>query len=335
MSLLLAKTKVAPLNGSTIPRKELNGAQLLSRVLASAANTLSISLEDVYAWCDSTIVLCWLSTPASKLKTYVSNRVVDTICRIPASHWRYVPTDYNPADIASRGAMPSKLISFELWWNGPTWLLQPPSAWPANTDWRGKKDLLEAKPVVMFTATPPESFIELFSSYIKLKRIITWCLRFVCNCRSKQEDRLFSSQLSLDELQITETKLLKCSQSRSFKADKESLLTTDKVSSQSKISHLHPYLDDKGLIRVGGRLEKSDLAVGQKHPIILHRRDCLTKLICEQLHVDNLHVGPTALLAILSLQFHVIGAKLLTKSISRSCVRCRKVYARTTTQLMG
>ncbi len=164
-SLLLAKTKVAPLNGSTIPRKELNGAQLLSRVLASAANTLSISLEDVYAWCDSTIVLCWLSTPASKLKTYVSNRVVDTTCRIPASHWRYVPTDYNPADIASRGAMPSKLISFELWWNGPTWLLQPPSAWPANTDWRGKKYLLEAKPVVMFTATPPESFIELFSSY--------------------------------------------------------------------------------------------------------------------------------------------------------------------------
>ncbi len=63
------------------------------------------------------------------------NRVVDTISRIPAAHWRYVPTDCNPADIASRGAMPSQLISFELWWNGPTWLLQPPSAWPISTDW--------------------------------------------------------------------------------------------------------------------------------------------------------------------------------------------------------
>ena len=82
-------------------------------------------------------------------------------------------------------------------------------------------------------------------------------------------------------------------------------------------------------------MENSDLAVGQKHPIILHRGDHLTKLICEKLHVDNLHVGPTALLAILSLQFHVIGAKHLTKSISRSCVRCRRVYARTATQLMG
>ena len=51
-----------------------------------------------------------------------------------------------------------------------------------------------------------------------------------------------------------------------------------------------------------GSLEKSALAVGQKHPIILHGTDHLPKLICILLHIDNLHVGPTALLALLSLQ---------------------------------
>ena len=86
---------------------------------------------------------------------------------------------------------------------------------------------------------------------------------------------------------------------------------------------------------MGGRLEKSALTTGQKHPIILHRTDRLAKLICTQLHVDNLHVGPTALLALMTLQFHVIGAKHLTKGVSRSCVRCQKVYARTNKQLMG
>ena len=34
-------------------------------------------------------------------------------------------------------------------------------------------------------------------------------------------------------------------------------------------------------------------------------------------------------------QFHVIGVKYLAKSISQSCVRCRKVYAQTNKQLMG
>ncbi len=93
--------------------------------------------------------------PAGKLKTYVSNRVVDTISHnIPATHWKYIPTDCNLADIASGGAMPSQLISFELWWNGLTWLLQPLSAWPVSTDWKKQKDLPEAKPVVLLTAVP-------------------------------------------------------------------------------------------------------------------------------------------------------------------------------------
>ena len=128
-SLLLAKTKVTSICGSTTPRNELNGAQLLSKILLTTANVLSIPLTDVYAWSDSTIVLCWLLTSPTRLKSYVCNRVIDTVSRIPSTHWRYVPTNCNPADIASRGASPRDLILFKLWWNGPTWLLQPPSVW--------------------------------------------------------------------------------------------------------------------------------------------------------------------------------------------------------------
>ena len=80
---------------------------------------------------------------------------------------------------------------------------------------------------------------------------------------------------------------------------------------------------------------QSSLVMGQKHPIILHRMDHLLNLICTQLHVDNLHVGPRALLALLSLQYHIIGVKYLSKTVSRSCDRCKKVYARTYTKLKG
>ena len=292
-------------------------------------------LLQMYAWSDSTIVLCWLSTPPAKLKTYVCNRVMDTVSRIPATHWRYVPTDCNPADVASRGATPRQLISFELWWKGPTWLLQPPSTWPARTDWRNQKDLAETKPAVLLTSPPLEDLTEAFSSYTHLKRVMSWCLRFVYNCRSTHSARTHSSKLSLRELQETETRLLQLSQGRSFKAEYTSLLSKGEVSRRSSISHLRPYMDEVGLIRVGGRLEKSALTARQKHPVILHHSDRIPKLICTQLHVDNLHVGPTALLALMSLRFHIIGFKHLTKGVSRACVRCRKVYAKTTTQLMG
>ncbi len=212
-------------------------------------------------------------------------------------------------------------------------LLESSSLWPCRTDWRNQKILTETKATVLITSPPPEDITEDFSSYTHLKRVLSWCIRFVTNCRLLPSSRTQSPQLSLEELQNTETKLVKLSQERCFEADYVSPQATGKVSQQSKIFHLHPYLDNKGLIRVGGRLDNSSLTVSQKHPIILHRSDRLSKLICVQLHVDNLHVGPSALLAILSLRFHVIGVKHLAKSVSRTCVRCRKTYSRTTTQL--
>ena len=333
--LLLAKTKVTLISGSTTPRKELNGAQLLSKIVITVANVLSIPLSDVYAWSDSTIVLCWLSMSLTRLKSYVCNRVMDTVNRIPSTRWRYVPTDSNPADIASRGTSPKHLILFQLWWKGPTWLSLPPTTWLSRIDWNKRKDLEEIKPAVLLTTPPLQDFTELFSSYMYLKGVMSWCLQFISNCRSAHNARNHSTKLSLEELQSTETRLLKLSQRRSFKTDYDSLLTSGKVSTRSCLIHLRPYLNKEGLICVGGRLEKSALTLRQMHPSILHQTDHLPKLIGRQLHVDNLHVGPTALLALISLQYHIVGAKNLTKSVSRTCIRCKKVYARTCTQQIG
>ena len=224
---------------------------------------------------------------------------------------------------------------FELWWKGPTWLSLPPTTWPSRIDWKKRKDLEETKPAVLLTTPPLQDVTELFSSYMYLKRVMSWCLQLISNCRSAHNARNHSTKLSLEELQSTETRLLKLSQRRSFKTDYDSLLTSGKVSTRSCLIHLRPYLNKEGLICVGGRLVQSALTVRQMHPIILHHMDHLPKLIGRQLHVDNLHVGPTALLAIISLQYHIVGAKNLTKSVSRTCIRCKKVYARTCMQQIG
>ena len=60
-----------------------------------------------------------------------------------------------------------------------------------------------------------EDLTEAFSSYTHLKGVMSWCLRFVYNCRSTHSVRTHSSKLSLRELQETETRLLQLSQGRS------------------------------------------------------------------------------------------------------------------------
>ena len=130
VSLLTSKTRVAPLKGFTIPRLKLCGAQLTARLLWTSAKDLVLPLSQVFAWTDSTIVLSWLNSTTSRLKVYVANRVTDFTQAVPASYWRHVPTESNPADLTSRGTSPSELLAKTLWWESPPWLPLSPTQWP-------------------------------------------------------------------------------------------------------------------------------------------------------------------------------------------------------------
>ncbi|CAD7085264.1 unnamed protein product [Hermetia illucens] len=60
-NLLWAKTRVTPLNSNTTqPKRELNGAEELAKLMELTITTLSLEGVPVYCWCDSQIVLAWL-----------------------------------------------------------------------------------------------------------------------------------------------------------------------------------------------------------------------------------------------------------------------------------
>ena len=147
ISLVMAKTRVAPIKRLTIPRLELCGANLLSEVVDHTRKVFNIALDDTFAWTDSTIVLHWLSGNPRLLKTFVGNRISNIMELIPPGRWRHVGSTDNPADPASRGLYPSELLQCHLWWNGPDWLRKPESAWPVMS-------------VVMTVPTPHEEHKE-------------------------------------------------------------------------------------------------------------------------------------------------------------------------------
>ena len=60
---------------------------------------------------------------------------------------------------------------------------------------------------------------------------------------------------------------------------------------RSGIYNLDSYIDEKGLLRVGGRLKKSNLHVNDVHPVLLGNDVNIPRLIVEWCHKKVAHGG--------------------------------------------
>ena len=141
----------------------------------------------------------------------------------------------------------------------------------------------------------------------------------------------------MTEIKAAEEFLVKRSQERSFPEELKNLKAKPSkgIAPRSRILMLRPQLDVNGVLRMGGRLNQTDLPPHQKNPIILLAKDTFTRILFQHYHVLLGHCGPSTLLAHAANLYHVSGGRKLSRSICNECITCRKAAARTSTQLLG
>ena len=134
--LLASKTRVAPLIGESIPRLGLMAALTLANLMTAVheALTCTMKIDAVFNWTDSQIVWWWINREFKQFKLFVQNRVQKIRSLWSKDHWRYCPSESNPADIASRGSKSSVLAHSDLWWKGAPFLKEGEVQWPNLPD---------------------------------------------------------------------------------------------------------------------------------------------------------------------------------------------------------
>lgn len=272
--------------------------------------------------------------------------------RQQTDQWNYVNTKRNPAELTSRGMNVSKFLQSPQWFRGPDFL------WLTEDDWlklSQNLDILEndneVKHVVN-TATCTtnnecqiiEKLISRYSNINKLRKILAWMLKAIHSfkrivqrkhgqvCKNEESSENIQKQngslrLQIQDVHNGEKPLIHFVQHQHFDGEFQKLSSKSVVKRSSKLCKLDPFIDEEGILRVGGRLRRANLSDKTKHPIILPKDSRISYLIILDIHKKIGHLGKNWILARLREKYWIIGANTIIKSIVSKCVICRKYQA--------
>lgn len=332
--LVFAKSRLAPVNGITIPRMELMAVLIGVRCLKFVGDQLKIKLDESYLWTDSQCVLGWLNS-VKTLPVFVKNRVKE-IKLHDKVRISYVSTKENPADIATRSTNVKSLIQNSTWWHGPLWLKDDIGAWfptteissqvdcTADTDdycdhglfnlSDNRKELRRANTI----CAPFNIDCTKYSLITKLLRVTAFAMRFVKKISKRPCE---NSTLTAEEIQEAENLWIIHIQRKNFSDVIDGLKKQKQTNLQRQLGL---YVDDKGILRCRGRLENASLSEGARSPVLLPRNEYFTQLIVLRSHKQSLHSGVSQTLSNVRYKYWIPQGRATIKSVLRTCNICRR-----------
>ncbi|KAF4514163.1 UNVERIFIED_CONTAM: hypothetical protein B566_EDAN019286 [Ephemera danica] len=333
---VLGKSRVVPSKPITVPRLELTAAVLAVKLKNFVEREVRLNLRTTFLWTDSQLVLRYLLNTTSRFKTFVANRVTFVLTHSTVAQWRHVPTDCNPADLASRGTVKATTEELKLWFGGPTFLSKGMEVWPPmNLKAADISTDVEVKRVAAVTCDPVShpvlsKLTQRYSTWTRLVRGTAWLKRFVQYMVVMHSNRtdcsLSVGSLQLHEIISVERNIIKMVQEERFEFNTYSSSTTLNIPISHPLSRLKPVLRD-GLVCLGGRVSTA-LALLPHHHLVVD-------MLIRHYHLACGHMGASCVLTEMRKKYWAVKGMTNVRRVLRSCFVCRAATSRPCGQEMA
>ncbi|XP_055523175.1 uncharacterized protein LOC129717331 [Wyeomyia smithii] len=353
-TLVMSRTKVAPLKQLSVPRLELQAAVLGARLMRTVQENHSFNIQRTYLWTDSQTVLSWIKSDQRKYKQFVGFRIGEILNSTKLIDWRWTPTRSNEADRLTKWRRDVELKSESNWFMGPSFLYEDEEKWPQQCQPATTREELRAQ-FLFHDIVLEDSLVDVnrFSKWNILVRTMACVLRFVSNCRRQMQGLpvetlkatkkqaqiilpakypIIRSPLKQKEFQQAECHLLRACQAEVFGDELKTLIKNRNrpvnewvaLEKSSPLYKLTPLIDENDIIRMEGRTEKAEFwPFDLRFPIILPKEHRVTKLIVLHYHVRFGHGYRETVKNEIRQRFHIPKVGSVVQKVSKECQGCK------------
>ena len=175
----------------------------------------------------------------------------------------------------------------------------------------------------------------------KVIKVTKECSKKLTTEELRRAENIVMDKVSVEDLAEAERTLFKMLQTSYFAQEMSELTKRDQQEKREgnqsvhetrrlakrslrRVYKLDPFLDEHGVMRVGGRVRNSDERDEVKHPVILPRKSQISKRIVENYHRSIHHGGRNCTInEIRSNGIWIVGISGIVRSLIYQCVGCR------------
>ncbi|KAG5667367.1 hypothetical protein PVAND_015350 [Polypedilum vanderplanki] len=358
---VMAKAKVTPLKSKTktaiseMPRLEVTSCLIAARM----SNTIIEYHKELtlkrFMWTDSSIVLSWIKNPNAQLERFAISPVEEILERTERDEWRHVPSELNPADIATKFQKFNFGDAHSIWFKGPKFLSLSKEVWPQqemNKYESHEYSLLVGhiavgKNLPIFDKVPLPSIdceftkdlisltsFRIKSNWMKLVRMIGRALKLrdlVVRSRPHPVNIKIENKKKLAQFEIFELEPLDYERAELFIArhmqkeafaDEYKALVKGYLVNNKEFLPLRVFIDSQGVLRINSRVALNPEIYPQRFLPFLPRKHFLTEVLLFYYHQKYNHVGLETQVAEVRTRFWIPRLKSELTKIKTLCNYC-------------